>query len=59
MKDWKKTILPISATVADGVRVLEQEALGIVLIVNSEEHLVGTVTDGDIRRGLIDRKSVV
>ncbi len=53
MKNWQNATLPVSATVSDAVRVLEQEALGIALIVNHEEHLVGTVTDGDIRRGLI------
>ncbi len=32
---------------------LDKEALRIVLVVDENDRLVGTVTDGDIRRGLI------
>ena len=35
------------------IEVLNQEALQIALVVNEAEELVGTITDGDIRRGLI------
>ncbi len=36
------------------IEVLNTEALRIVIIVDDDERLVGTVTDGDIRRGLIN-----
>ena len=35
------------------IEVLNQEALQIVLVVDEAGQLVGTVTDGDVRRGLI------
>lgn len=35
------------------IEVLNNEALRIVMVVDDEGRLVGTVTDGDIRRGLI------
>lgn len=58
MKNWKQATLTISASVNDAVKTLEQEALGIVLITDQNQHLIGTVTDGDIRRGLIRQISL-
>jgi dTDP-glucose pyrophosphorylase len=53
MHNWKKIILSQADTMQTAISVLEEEALRIVLIVDDDERLVGTVTDGDIRRGLI------
>ena len=58
MHNWKKTILKQSNTMQDAVKVLDDEALGIVMIVNGDNKLIGTVTDGDIRRGLIKHLSM-
>ena len=35
------------------INILEKSDIGIVLVVNEENILLGTVTDGDIRRALI------
>ena len=32
---------------------IDAEATKVALVVDSERHLLGTVTDGDIRRGLL------
>jgi len=50
---WREALLPVSATVEQVVRNLDQVAIKIVLIVNEREELVGSVSDGDIRRGLL------
>ena len=50
---WRKAILPASATIEQVVRNLDLVAIKIVLIVNEREELVGSVSDGDIRRGLL------
>ena len=52
MHDWKKTILKSNDTMDDAIRVLNEEALRIVMIVDDQEKLLGTITDGDIRRAL-------
>ena len=54
---WQKSVLPVVATLKDAALSLTESCLGICLIIDDEEKLVGTLTDGDIRRG--DRKSVV
>lgn len=54
MHDWKKVILKANHTLADGIQILEKEALGIIMIANDQMQLLGTVTDGDIRRALLN-----
>ena len=51
---WRRTILPDEATLLDAIRSLSQTTLKIALIVTPDGSLVGTVTDGDIRRGLLN-----
>lgn len=53
MIEWKKTILSLDATMSDAVRSLEESRLQIVLIVDPTNMLKGTITDGDIRRGIL------
>ena len=54
MYNWKNTIVGSSATIKDAADILTKEALRIVMVVNDNECLVGTVTDGDIRRALVN-----
>lgn len=50
---WRQAILPNNATLGQAVRNLDEVAIKIVLVVNESGILVGTISDGDIRRGLI------
>lgn len=50
---WRKTLLPENATLQDAVRNLDKSALQITLVISADETFVGTITDGDIRRGLL------
>jgi len=53
MKDWKSVVINPDATIRDAMRVIDQAALRIGLICDEQNKLLGTVTDGDIRRGLL------
>lgn len=53
MNDWKKALLKDSATMRDAIEAIDKGSLQIVVIVDDENRLVGTVTDGDIRRGIL------
>lgn len=44
--------------IIDALGIIEEGALQIALVVNEKGELVGTVTDGDIRRGIINGKSL-
>ena len=50
---WRQAILPASATIAQAIRNLDQVAIKIVLVANEAGVLEGTISDGDIRRGLL------
>lgn len=50
---WKKALLSPTALIVDAIKVLSDASLGIVLVSDSDFHLLGTITDGDIRRGLL------
>jgi dTDP-glucose pyrophosphorylase len=49
----RKATLPLSATIQDAIRSLNDSAMQIALIVDGDQRLLGIVTDGDIRRGLL------
>ena len=54
IKDWEKVTLSPSHSLADAVSVLEQgPATRMVLVVGENQELLGTITDGDIRRAII------
>ncbi|OAN13551.1 alcohol dehydrogenase [Photobacterium jeanii] len=53
IKNWKKAVLPPSATLREALAVIDAQALRIALIADHQMTLLGTVTDGDLRRGLL------
>lgn len=56
--DWKTIAISEQATIRDALTVLDKQAMQIVLVVSSEQKLIATVTDGDIRRGLLKSESL-
>ena len=51
--NWQKTILDVDKTINDAIKNLINTSLQIVLIVSKDKKLVGTITDGDIRRAML------
>ena len=52
-QSWRKALLPPNATLQQAIRNLNDSALQIILVVSENDTLLGTLTDGDIRRGLL------
>lgn len=50
---WRQAILPANATIGEAIRNLNQVAIKIVLVASQSGVLEGTISDGDIRRGLL------
>jgi dTDP-glucose pyrophosphorylase len=50
---WRQAVLPTNASICDAIRNLDQVAIKLVLVVNETGLLEGTISDGDIRRGLL------
>lgn len=53
MADFRDLIISPHASIFDAIGQLEASSRQIVLVVDAEDHLLGTVTDGDIRRAIL------
>lgn len=53
MMMWQQTLIPKDALVRDAVAVIDSQPLKIAHIVDEDRRLIGTVTDGDVRRALL------
>lgn len=53
-KDWQRAVLSVNSKIKDSVYNLECSKMQIVLVVDDNKKLVGTITDGDIRRALLN-----
>ena len=50
---WRQVILPANITIEQAIRNLDKSAIKIILVANEAGVLEGTLSDGDIRRGLL------
>ena len=56
--NWKNTVLKPSDSIKNALKIIDAEALRIALVVDDDMRLLGVVTDGDIRRGLLQNASL-
>jgi dTDP-glucose pyrophosphorylase len=49
----KRCIVSPATTIAEAVKILDYAGVGILLICDSRKHLLGVITDGDIRRAIL------
>ena len=50
---WRHTLMSTDSRISDVIRRLDEVGMKIILVVNSSGSLEGTVSDGDVRRGLL------
>ena len=53
MKNIQNIKLNINSTIKEALQIIDNGALQIALVVDENDTLLGTLTDGDIRRGLL------
>lgn len=53
MKAWEDTLIAPDATILQALQAIDRTGTGIALVVDGERRLIGTLSDGDIRRALI------
>ncbi|RXJ68986.1 alcohol dehydrogenase [Halarcobacter ebronensis] len=53
MKNIKDIELQLSDTIKKALQIIDSGAMQIALVIDKENKLLGTLTDGDIRRGLL------
>ena len=50
---WRRALLPVDATLAQTIQNLNEVSVKLALCVDGDGKLLGSVSDGDIRRGLL------
>lgn len=50
---WRKALVSTGSTIRDAVKNMNDSGLRIALVVDEFGHLIGTISDGDIRHGLL------
>ncbi|EDO25546.1 predicted protein [Nematostella vectensis] len=53
MHDWRKVVVTPTASIKQVIEVIEAQSLRVALVADENMTLIGTVTDGDVRRGLL------
>ena len=53
MKNWKTTIIANSASIRQAVETIDNSEFQIAVVTDEEHHLLGIVTDGDVRKGIL------
>lgn len=53
MSRWKEIVVTENQTLLETMRVIDKVSLQFAVVVDGEQYLLGTVTDGDIRRGIL------
>lgn len=53
MKTWESTLIGPETTLRDALRNIDSTGVGMALVVDPQRRLLGTLSDGDIRRALI------
>jgi len=53
MPDWRRSIIKPDSVIGDAVRALNTGGFEIGLVTAGDGRLLGTITDGDVRRGLL------
>jgi dTDP-glucose pyrophosphorylase len=53
MKSWRKAIVGAQATVGEAIAAIENGSIQVALVLDGANRLIGIVTDGDVRRGLL------
>lgn len=51
--DWRKVSVNLKTTIRETIDIIDKTAMQIVLVIDENDHLLGTITDGDVRRGLL------
>lgn len=53
MKNWQQALIVPTTSLRDALEVIDRTGAQIALVVDEQRRLLGTLSDGDIRRGLL------
>ncbi|HLO75982.1 MAG TPA: nucleotidyltransferase family protein [Magnetospirillum sp.] len=50
---WSENIVTVDSTMTKAAEILQHSSIKLVLVVDDEKRLIGTISDGDIRRAIL------
>lgn len=53
MIKWENIVVHTKQTLFETMKIIDETSLQFAVVVDEDNHLLGTVTDGDIRRGIL------
>lgn len=53
MIKWENIVVHTNQTLFETMKIIDETSLQFAVVVDEDNHLLGTVTDGDIRRGIL------
>jgi len=53
LKNWREIRVNPQSTILETIKVIDKGAIQIALVTDAEDKLLGTVSDGDVRRGIL------
>src|SRR5262245_34965007 len=53
MKDWRPAVIGPTASILDALAAIQRGSLQIALALDTDQRLLGVVTDGDIRKHIL------
>lgn len=54
MKNWKDVLIHPETTIIQTMKLIDETTMQFAAVVDADSYLLGTVTDGDIRRGILN-----
>jgi dTDP-glucose pyrophosphorylase len=55
MDHWQKVLITPQTPILKAIEIIDQGAIGAAIVVDEAQQLQGIVTDGDIRRGILNK----
>jgi dTDP-glucose pyrophosphorylase len=55
MDEWRKTLIPPDLQIYKAIEIIDWNSQQIAVVTDEDGKLLGTVTDGDIRRGILKK----
>jgi len=56
--NWKKVLISPESSIREVLEIITNESFRIAIVVDESDNLIGTITDGDIRRAILKDKSL-
>ena len=50
---WRESLIQLGSTLQEAIFNLEKSGIQIALVISEDDKLIGTLTDGDIRRAFL------